>query len=973
MNFATWRSLHIGPIGTVGESLEETALRFFHPRLWIPGALPCVTLAAVLWCMPACAATWIEQAEADLTCTGRADVSERGQLDAPFIPHGNTKVLANYFLASPADNRHARFRHLTTLAAIAWWADRVNDQDLRARTYIAIVTLTDRYLAEGDDTLFRQVARCARARLISAGLEQGRPQFADLVATDLVGLYGQQLPALLVEDWPLLLALREIRLNPAAQAGIAQLATLATVLANTALKENQAARASRLLAAAGQGLLALGRPEDARKLALQSMVVTGKPPTAEGAWRAFPTLYDSFEASHGAEEAARLRAIIPGSAPPPGFLDMETAFEVLLRLSKTAETNKEDGETAELRSEAFLTLSKVWGLDRGSMYFHGSALHQLAAARYPDFRPLALHYPKIAEKYYSALIGFYDLYVKQAQDQYVANAREQLFFQSKIDDTLSGLTELHSAIPGKQSEAEDITFRLAQLRSFGRLTLATLAGELGRADIDSRSRASVERFFTLSTQTTDWLRGLLASISSEDGARAPNGETLWNAFRTLDVFVSETSKEYEHYVAFVRQKAPGVAELITPHPLPVAEFQQLLQDDEAIVATLVTPSDLYVWAVTRSGVTLSRSRIAERELGEKIKRLRAGLVPGSSDGKSSLPPFDAAAAHELYRLVFEPVAAALAGVNHVIWYGHGPLGSVPPSVLVTAPPPRAALSTPEDFAGTNFFVERYAVSALADLSLFPWHRHKARASPHNKPFLGVGAPLLTMSDLDDASPRSRSYDLAGSLDTKEMSQLPKLAESVDELKALAGILGAKDSMLWLGPDASERHFVGDGLFGFQVIALATHGFLPGERGLSQPALLLALPGAPDGRFDGILTSQEIAGLKLDADLVILSACNTASADGRPRAETFTGLTQAFFTAGAGSLMVSHWPVMSGAAVQLSVGTAERARLEGLPLARSLQLTMQAVRKAGASSAIESHPSYWGPFVIVGDGGQSLRP
>ena len=102
--------------------------------------------------MPACAATWIEQAEADLTCTGRADPTERGQLDAPFIPHGNTKILANYFLAKPADNRHARFRHLTTLAAIAWWADRVNDQDLRAKTYIAIVTLTDRYLAEGDDT-----------------------------------------------------------------------------------------------------------------------------------------------------------------------------------------------------------------------------------------------------------------------------------------------------------------------------------------------------------------------------------------------------------------------------------------------------------------------------------------------------------------------------------------------------------------------------------------------------------------------------------------------------------------------------------------------------------------------------------------------------------------------------------------------------------------------------------------------------
>ncbi len=153
-----------------------------------------------------------------------------------------------------------------------------------------------------------------------------------------------------------------------------------------------------------------------------------------------------------------------------------------------------------------------------------------------------------------------------------------------------------------------------------------------------------------------------------------------------------------------------------------------------------------------------------------------------------------------------------------------------------------------------------------------------------------------------------------------------------------------------------------------LIALATHGFLPGEvRDVPEPALMLALEPASKDRFDGILTSREIAGLQLDADLVILSACNTASADGRPRAETFTGLTQAFFTAGTRSMMVSHWPVMSGAAVQLSVDTLNGGKTQGLPWSRSLQQAMQAARKAGAPSPIESHPSFWGPFVIVGDG------
>ncbi len=137
--------------------------------------------------------------------------------------------------------------------------------------------------------------------------------------------------------------------------------------------------------------------------------------------------------------------------------------------------------------------------------------------------------------------------------------------------------------------------------------------------------------------------------------------------------------------------------------------------------------------------------------------------------------------------------------------------------------------------------------------------------------------------------------------------------------------------------------------------------------MPEPALMLALDPASSDRFDGILTSREIAGLQLDADFVILSACNTASADGRPRAEAFTGLSQAFFNAGARTLMVSHWPVMSGAAVQLTVDTVSGARKDSLTWSRSLQRAMQSVRRSGAASAIESHPSYWGPFVIVGDG------
>jgi CHAT domain-containing protein len=430
-------------------------------------------------------------------------------------------------------------------------------------------------------------------------------------------------------------------------------------------------------------------------------------------------------------------------------------------------------------------------------------------------------------------------------------------------------------------------------------------------------------------------------------------------------------KQFDQYVAFVRKQAPGVTELATPRPLPLRRFQELLHDDEAILATLATPQELYVWAITRGAVSFANVAVTEQELTDKVRQLRASLTPGSSSGTTRVPAYNAALAHELYGLIFKPVAATLKGVEHVIWFGHGPLGSLPPAVLVDVPPPRAMVHSPKDLAATSFLVDRYAFSVLADLSLFPVHRNKPLQMVHKKSFLGVGAPMLAPEELG-ATPRARSYELAGGMDSTALENLPKLAESVDELRALANIMSEDRATLWLGGEASEQKFVDAGLKGYQVIALATHGFLSGEiKQVPEPALMLVLDTGRKDRFDGILTSTEIARLDLDADMVILSACNTAGNDGRPRSETFTGLSQAFFTAGAGSLMSSHWPVMSGAATRLTVETVDRSRNRGKPLAVSLQQAMQAVRKEGVASVLEAHPSYWGPFVIVGDGMQSL--
>lgn len=933
----------------------------------LPGVACLLILLSVV--PDAGAATWIEQAEAELTCTGHADDGERQSLAAPLLPRPVAAgTLSAYLRGKPRDDRQARFRHLTMLAAIGWWADLVNDQTLRSDAYLTIGVLADRYSAAAPaDAAFRQVARCARVHLIDASIEQDRPRDAERLADNLLRLYSATPPAQPVEDWPLLLALRELRLEPRARAGIALLATRSAQFAAAATSADQSQRTSRLLAVTGQGLLALGDTGKARDAALQSLVVTGRPPVAEAAWRAMPTLFDASLKLNGAQDAASLQALLQPPQPPAGLRDNQAAFESLLRLSKAAETKEQFDEMARLRSAATATLTALGGQERPSVPFFRHALDELAAERDPNLALLAKRDPAFGARTLAVYTGSYDTLLRQSQNQFVANAREQLHFQFKIDNSLHALTDLHGAMPRSQADIEDVTFRLAQLRSYGRLTLATLAAELDRSNIDPKARPGVERFFAMSTQSSAFLRNLLETIRNAPGSPPPDGEALWKVLVALDVYNEESAKQYERYAQFVRQNAPRVADLATARPLPVREFQRRLGSGEALVATLVTPRDLYVWAVTPQGVTLSRQRVTEREVADKVQRLRAGLIPGSGTGAAKLPQFDAAAAHELYRLVFAPVAGALKGVTTVVWYGHGSLGSVPPAVLVSAPPAKPKLATPAEFAATKFLVDQFAFAALGDLSLFPWHRDQVQAARREGRFLGVGAPMLSAEELSGA-PRSRSYELAGALDGKALAELPKLAESVDEMKGIAAILGEGNSTLWLGPDAREDRFKGDSLRGYRTIALATHGFLADEvQDVREPSLMLALsPGAKD-RYDGILTATEIAGLALDADLVILSACNTAAADGRPRAETFTGLTQAFFTAGTRSMMVSHWPVMSGAAVQLSVGTVRGAHEQGLPLARSLQLAMQAARTEGAQNPIEAHPSYWGPFVIVGDG------
>jgi CHAT domain-containing protein len=194
-----------------------------------------------------------------------------------------------------------------------------------------------------------------------------------------------------------------------------------------------------------------------------------------------------------------------------------------------------------------------------------------------------------------------------------------------------------------------------------------------------------------------------------------------------------------------------------------------------------------------------------------------------------------------------------------------------------------------------------------------------------------------------------------------------LPDTADELRAIARDVGASDDDVKLGAAATVTAVKSMPLDQYRIIDFATHGLVAGEvGGLSEPALVLSIPDRPTADDDGLLTSSRIARLRLDADWAVLSACNTAAGD-TPGAEGLSGLARAFFYAGARSLLVSHWPVDSAAAVKLTTGAfAELKKDPAIGRAEALRRSMRALI-ADRSSELNANPSIWAPFVLVGEG------
>jgi len=450
----------------------------------------------------------------------------------------------------------------------------------------------------------------------------------------------------------------------------------------------------------------------------------------------------------------------------------------------------------------------------------------------------------------------------------------------------------------------------------------------------------------------------------------------------------------------IERKFPQYDQLVDPKPATIAQAQAKLAPGEVLLATYFTGAGAgYVWAVPSQGdAVFGRMTMPESDVIKLVGEMRAS-VDSDATSANQIPPFPVAAAHSLYAALFDPVAAGLKDARSVIVVPDSVLGTLPFSLLVTRDVPQPHEEAGQlRFAGYRdvpFLIRDVAVTQVPSVAAFVSLRSVAPGAAARKPFIGFGDPWFTPEQAQEARAQAppapvevamrgtalhrRAVPKTEGLATAELAQLPRLPDTAEEVREVAQALHADPAAdVRLGADASEQAVVSAKLDDRRVVMFATHGLVPGELdGLTQPALALSSPEVPGVKGDGLLTVAKILSLKLDADWVVLSACNTAAAGESSGAEAVSGLGRAFFYAGARALLVTNWPVETESARALTTDVFRRqAASPGLARAAALRDAMldmiaKGERVDAASGHVDftyAHPMFWAPFALVGDGG-----
>lgn len=614
---------------------------------------------------------------------------------------------------------------------------------------------------------------------------------------------------------------------------------------------------------------------------------------------------------------------------------------------------------------------------------------------------LAGHPDRALEEFRAAAVVLLDPSAQRLEDEGTTEAAREQRRQLILERHMTLLVDLASKAPDRRAAAAHTAraFELAEATR-GRAVQQAVHASAARSTAGTPALADLVRREQDARKQIGAFNAMLANAMS-----VPTQAQNAKAIETLRAEIATLARAQQTLGGQIGKDFPAYARLVSP-PLPsLASVQGRLRPGEALVSIYVGRERTFVWAASPAGEpSFASAAIGEEALAEKVKAVRSAVsVPAATVGQ--IPEFDLATAHELYATLLDPVKAGWASAQTLLVVAQGPLAQLPFGLLPTRRVGLGAEQAPlfSRYRAVPWLARTHAVVSLPSVTSLEAVRALRAGEASRRPFAGFGDPYFTDAHAREAAAgpraaptvatvRSGETAIAGqpltirnivvsptaAAKSSRLAMLPRLPDTADEIRDIARAMNAELRRdVFLGLAANEHVVKTQELARYRVLAFATHGLVPSDvDGLTQPALALTAPEIARVEGDGLLTMEEILALRLDADWVVLSACNTANGAGAG-GEAISGLGRAFFYAGARSLLVTHWPVETTSARALTTGLFKRYAGESSEnRAKALQATMNALiddgglidAATGRMVFSYAHPIFWAPFALVGDPG-----
>ena len=566
------------------------------------------------------------------------------------------------------------------------------------------------------------------------------------------------------------------------------------------------------------------------------------------------------------------------------------------------------------------------------------------------------------------------------------STKEKKFLAGYVESYLGVLSRSFEKNPN--SKLVDEAFVLGDLARSSNVQRA-LSASTARANItDPRLSKLVRQEQDLNQQI------VFLTKFSKELAMQPANEQLPQIQAKMKLDIEQLRKDAKYASKLIALDFPEYAELVNPKPISLEKIQKMIKGNETLVTWFIGTKSSYVWAVNQQGTPLFKSiPIGQKEVRSNVNQLRKALDPGVAT-IDAIPEFDFKLAGHLYESLFKPVESAFAGKNTLVVVPHDEIGQLPLGVLTTAP---FQLTGKTDNLFANYkeapwLIRKYAIVSSPSVTALNSLRGLPEPKKDRLDFIGFGDPLfsvdqakledrkLALASVDTNKLASRGVPLrlrntpkTADVSSAEVSMLPRLPDTNEEILEISKVFNVKPERdIFLQKRANLEEVLKVDMSNRKVVMFSTHGLVPGELdGLSQPALALTNPEVQNLKGDGLLKVDTILTMKLNADWVVLSACNTAAGEGEG-AEALSGLGRAFFFAGARAILVSSWPVDSEASRKLMTDLFKRyVQEQGTSKPRALQLASLRLLDEGVpddqkAKYTYSHPLFWGPFTMVGN-------